>query len=102
MRWQRWCRVPLVSDYQQDLETVLRTESGRHVMWSILSLANVFGLSYTGEVNSTMFNEGKRNVGNELLAHIQGVNVDLFLLMQRENLERIRLLGERENGHVAD
>ena len=102
MLWQHWCKVRAVSDYREDLECVLRTESGRHVLWSILTLANVFGLSYTGEVNATMFNEGRRNVGNELLAQIQGVNVDLFLLMQRENLERIRLLGERENGHVAD
>ena len=96
MRWRRWCKVRAVSDYLQDLENVLRTKSGRHVLWSILSLANVFGLSYTGEVNGTMFNEGRRNVGNELLAQIQGVSVDLFLLMQRENLERIKLLNEKE------
>ena len=96
MLWRHWCKVQVVSDYLTDLENVLRTESGRRVLWSILSQANVFSLSYTGEVNSTMFNEGKRNVGNELMAHIQQVDVGLFLLMQKENIERIKLLNEKE------
>ena len=100
MRCLHWCKVPPVSDYFQDLENVLRTKSGRRVLWCILSQANVFGLSYTGEVNSTMFNEGKRNVGNQLLAQIQGVRVDLFMLMQKENLERIKLLNEKEKENV--
>ena len=96
MLWRHWCKVQVVSDYLTDLENVLRTESGRRVLWSILSQANVFSLSYTGEVNSTMFNEGKRNVGNELMAHIQQVDVGLFLLMQKENIERMKLLNEKE------
>ena len=100
MLWRRWCKVLAVLDYREDLACVWGTESGRHVLWSILAQANVFGLSYTGEAMSTMFNEGKRNVGNELLAQIQGVNVDLFLLMQRENLERIKLLNEKEKENV--
>ena len=102
MLWRHWCKVQVVSDYLTDLENVLRTESGRRVLWSILSQANVFSLSYTGEVNSTMFNEGKRNVGNELMAHIQQVDVGLFLLMQKENIERMKLLNEKEKENAQD
>ena len=100
MRCLHWFKVQPVSDYFQDLENVLRTEPGRHVLWCILTQANVFGLSYTGEPNGTIFNEGKRNVGNELLAHIQNVNIDMFLLMQKENLERIKLMKEKEKENV--
>ena len=77
-----------MSDYIEDLRSVLKTSAGRNVLWQVLEQANVFGISYTGESNSTFFNEGMRNIGNRLLAHIQQANPDAFLLMQKEHIKR--------------
>lgn len=89
-----------MSDYIEDLKSTLQTKAGRNVLWSIMDQANVFGMSYTGEVNSTIFNEGMRNMGNRLLIQIQQANPDAFLLMQKEHIERIKEENARkENEH---
>ena len=79
-----------MSDYIDQLNEVLQTKSGRRVLWSIMEQSNVFGISYTGEVNSTLFNEGMRSTGNRLLVQIQQANPDAFLLMQKEHLDQIK------------
>ena len=79
-----------MSDYIEDLKSVLQTKAGRSVLWQMLEQANVFGMSYTGEVNSTFFNEGARSAGNRLLVQIQQASQEAFLLMQKEHMERVQ------------
>ena len=92
-----------MSDYIEDLKSVLQTKAGRNVLWRMMEQANVFGLSYTGEVNSTFFNEGARNIGNRLLIQIQQASPELFLLMQKEYMEKVQAENsrkEKERGQV--
>ena len=85
-----------MSDYIEDLKSILQTKQGRNVLWKILEQANVFGMSYTGEVNSTFFNEGARSAGNRLLVQIQQASPESFLLMQKEHLEKIQAENSRK------
>lgn len=92
-----------MSDYIEDLKIVLQTKAGRSVLWQMLEQANVFGMSYTGEVNSTFFNEGARSAGNRLLVQIQQASQEAFLLMQKEHMERVQaenLRKEKEREQV--
>ena len=85
-----------MSDYIEDLKSILQTKQGRNVLWQMLEQANVFGMSYTGEVNSTFFNEGARSAGNRLLVQIQQASPESFLLMQKEHLEKIQAENSRK------
>ena len=78
-----------MSDYFEDLRSVLQTNSGRNVLWQMLEQANVFGMSYTGEVNSTFFNEGARSMGNRWLIQIQQADAVSFIKMQQEHLAKL-------------
>ena len=85
-----------MSDYIEDLKSILQTKQGRNVLWQMLEQANVFGMSYTGEVNSTFFNEGARSAGNRLLVQIQQASPESFLLMQKEHMEKIQAENSRK------
>ena len=78
-----------MNDYFEDLRSVLQTSAGRNVLWQMLEQANVFGMSYTGEVNSTFFNEGARSMGNRLLIQIQQADAASFIKMQQEHLAKL-------------
>ncbi len=78
-----------MSNYFEDLRSVLQTSAGRNVLWQMLEQANVFGMSYTGEVNSTFFNEGARSMGNRLLIQIQQADAASFIKMQQEHLAKL-------------
>ena len=79
-----------MSDYFEDLRAVLQTSAGRNVLWQMLEQANVFGMSYTGDVNSTFFNEGARSMGNRLLIQIQQADAAGFIKMQQEHLAKLK------------
>lgn len=68
-----------------DIRTVLKTPEGRRFYWRVMSHAGVFIRSYTGEVNSTMFNEGKREVGNWLFNELFDANPNIYTQMSQEN-----------------
>ena len=78
-----------MNDYFEDLRSVLQTGAGRNVLWQMLEQANVFGMSYTGDVNSTFFNEGARSMGNRLLIQIQQADAASFIKMQQEHLAKL-------------
>ena len=78
-----------MNDYFEDLRSVLQTSAGRNVLWQMLEQANVFGMSYTGDVNSTFFNEGARSMGNRLLIQIQQADAASFIKMQQEHLAKL-------------
>lgn len=67
-----------------DVKQVMSTEQGRRFIWSMLEQAGVFCISFTGEVNTTIFNEGKRNSGLALFNEVMGFCPDLYLKMAAE------------------
>lgn len=68
--------------YLEDLSDVLRTTSGRRVVWTLLQHCGIYATSFTGN-SGTFFNEGRRSVGLKLLRDTQ-YHPELFLKMQAE------------------
>lgn len=67
-----------------DMKHVMSSEQGRRFVWGLLDQAGVFRISFTGEVNSTIFNEGNRNAGLALFNDVFGLCPDLYLQMAKE------------------
>ncbi|OVZ82196.1 hypothetical protein [Yersinia kristensenii] len=70
-----------------DITYLMGTVEGRRFIWRLLSLGGVFTTSYTGETNSTMFNEGRRNYGLTLFSDVMEACPDEYLTMANEAKE---------------
>lgn len=71
---------------RQVVADLLANTAGRTWMWTVLSDCNAFSQSFVpGEADSTAFNEGKRSVGNRLIAEVMRVDPSLYLKMLEEN-----------------
>jgi hypothetical protein len=71
----------------EDLIKLMDTAHGRRFVWKLLGQCGVFRLSYSGELASTSFNEGQRNIGLGLFAEIMKHCPNLYLLMADEAKE---------------
>lgn len=67
-----------------DMGWLMAAVEGRRFIWSHLARCGVFCTSYTGDTR-TYFNEGRRDVGLELLASLHASCPHLTALMWREN-----------------
>lgn len=54
----------------EDIRAVLSTESGKRFVWKYLELCGLHRTSYTENPHTTMFLEGRRDIGLRLLADI--------------------------------
>ena len=71
---------------QATLVGILSIKDGREWIWALLESCNVFSQSFVqGEPESTAFNEGKRSVGNRLLAEITSGAPEAFVQMMKES-----------------
>ncbi|WP_424245901.1 hypothetical protein Dip510_000834 [Elusimicrobium posterum] len=68
-----------------DLLNVLRTESGRRVIWKVINvICGTFDPAFTGS-STTFYNQGKREAGLQLLSEVLEINGgEYFLMMKRE------------------
>lgn len=66
-----------------DFKQLMDTASGRRFVWRLLSITGVYRTSMTGN-SSTFFNEGRRDVGLQLLAEIHEHSIDAFVQMLKE------------------
>lgn len=66
-----------------DLRWLMSQPRGRRIAWGLLSRAGVFRISMTGN-SWTFFNEGKRSLGNELLADINDYCPEQYPVMVAE------------------
>lgn len=68
-----------------DLRHVMGTRQGRRFVWRQLSAAGVFRLSFTyAEPETTIFNEGRRSMGLNLMAEIHQLDPAHYLTMANE------------------
>lgn len=67
--------------FDNALKQVLHTDSGKTVIWKILSDCRLFQTNFTGS-SETFFLEGKRAVGLNLLADIMRIDPESFIKMQ--------------------
>lgn len=72
-------------EHREVLVTLLSTPQGRNWMWEILDSCNVYAQSYApGNPDVTVFNEGRRSVGNQILAGIMRASPDLVVTLIKE------------------
>lgn len=73
---------------QRSLMSLLKNKEGRWFIMRLLDATGINANSFTGN-SHTFFNEGKRQVGLELLARIQDLGIDAVKLKQKAELEYI-------------
>ena len=73
---------------QGSLMSLLENKEGRWFLMRLLDATGINANSFTGN-SHTFFNEGKRQVGLELLARIQELGIDAVKLKQKAELEYI-------------
>lgn len=72
----------------EDTAWILSTPQGRRFYWRLLSECNVFAISYSAEsTHQTAFNEGARNIGNQLFGRMEKADAKAFLKMIAEKDE---------------
>lgn len=68
----------------EDFKWLVAHKQGRRILWRLLSMSGVYRTSMTGN-SSTFFNEGRRDIGLQLLAEINEHSLDAFVLMLKES-----------------
>lgn len=61
-----------------DYQATFGTETGRRVLWDLLARCHVFQSSYRpkSQADETIFREGERNVGLQIMAMMQIEDMD--------------------------
>lgn len=77
------------------LRYILEDRRGRDWLWSLLEGCRIWSSSYTGD-QTTVFNEGMRNVGLKVLTEIDAAAPEALVTMITENRSDER--DEREPG----
>lgn len=70
-----------------DLERVLSSPEGRRFVWRVITAAGTFGASFTGELATGAYAEGRRAVGIALMQEAQRVAPALYLQMLHEEID---------------
>ena len=74
----------------RELAHILSQPEGRAVFWSLLSECGVYAVSYTGDMASTSFKEGRRSIGISILEKVLTGNENLYTLMRTEASNRAK------------
>lgn len=82
-------RVRLRDDQAtEDVRWILSTRQGRRFVWKILERSRIHALSFDEEsARKSDFNEGKRSIGNQLLAELMSIRPDAYIEMMKESEE---------------
>lgn len=77
---------------------VMGMPEGRRMVWNLLNVhCNYFGGSFTGEQNTTAYNEGKRGVGISLVLDLQrDCHVDYVQMLRERMVEPERQRAEEK------
>lgn len=73
---------------ESDLKWLLGSRRGRRIVWRLLEQSGVFRMSFNTNAMQMAFAEGNRNLGNRVLAQINAVNPEAYVLMMKEANER--------------
>lgn len=70
----------------EDFKWLMAHKQGRRLMWRWLDKCGVFRTSMTGN-SHTFFNEGRRDIGLQLMHEVMELTPDAFAQMQKEQRE---------------
>lgn len=85
-----------------DIRAIVAMPEGRRFFWRVLSEAGVFKTSFTGQVESTMFNEGARNKGLLFLMDLLEAKPSVFEQMQRESASEAKVEKQEEEKEIKE
>jgi len=70
------------------LRQILSTVGGRLVVWNVLTKCGIYATSYQGKVKDTLWREGRRSIGLELMQDIAAADPAAYALMRDEATAR--------------
>lgn len=68
----------------QDIKWLMSSKRGRRIMWRLLDLSGPFRLSFDSNAMKMAFNEGNRNLGNQLLNEVMTLCPEMYPVMVKE------------------
>lgn len=84
------------------LRQVVMTRLGRRFIYQLMQKAGMDGNPFTGEINSTNYNCGRKSVASDLKADIEAINRDAYILILREAKEDDDYVNGTSSGTDAD
>jgi len=73
-----------IEDFRRHLKSVMKTKSGRRVLWALYDLSDPLGLAFTGNA-FTNYNLGRHELGKWLLNEMRTTDLKLWRLAEDEN-----------------
>lgn len=83
-----------INELRNHFTNVLQSDSGRAVLWWLLSQCKVFSGTMTGNAWSN-YNEGQRSIGLMLINEVVAADPKQWIELQRENM--LSMLNELES-----
>ena len=78
-------RKKVVRDIEvADVKWLMSSPRGRRIMWRLLELSGPFRLSFDTNAMKMAFNEGNRNLGNQLFHEVMTLCPELYPVMVKE------------------
>lgn len=72
----------------EDMRSILKSAYGQRFMWRLLSRCGVLHQSFVaGSPDATAFNEGRRSIGNALLAEVLEIRPEAYVEMTKKAKE---------------
>jgi hypothetical protein len=78
-----------------DVKRLMSSRWGRRFMWELLAAAGTYQQTFNTNAMQMAFNEGKRSVGNQLLAYVQATCPERFVEMLKEHQDDERRSNDR-------
>lgn len=73
-----------------DIQWLMSSKKGRRILWRLIALSGTFHLSFDPNAMKMAFNEGKRNLGNQLFDEIMTHCPEMYPVMVKEQQDARR------------
>lgn len=80
-----------------DLKWLMSSKRGRRIMWRLLDLSGPFRLSFDPNAMKMAFNEGNRNLGNQLFNEVMTLCPEMYPVMTKEQKDGRDGNGDQSN-----
>lgn len=96
-KWAKAEQERQQEQFEDDLQRLMATESGRRFVWWLLESAGIYHSSFRKDALEMTFAEGKRANGMVLLDFVSTVTPTEYLIMQQEAFN-----GRQQRQHRRD
>ncbi|HVW78516.1 MAG TPA: hypothetical protein VHB45_12945 [Alloacidobacterium sp.] len=80
-----------------DIKWLMSSRRGRRIMWRLLEMSGPFRLSFDTNAMRMAFNEGNRNLGNQLFHEVMTLCPELYPVMVKEQQDERDDNGKQSN-----